>query len=189
MIKNKIILAVSLFMIVMSLAVVFPQPAMGAAADQTPGGGAAPAPSSPNLDKNKCKKNFFGLKPWYAYMDNEFAFVENSPADRAANRADPCSVKCFNLFNRPANEPNECGQTRSDLPAILLAVIDDLLRIAGIVAVAFVIVGSFQFVTSQGNPEQTTKARSTLINALIGAAIAMVAIGFVSFVGASLGGN
>jgi hypothetical protein len=69
----------------------------------------------------------------------------------------------------------------------LLAVVDDLLRIAGIVAVAFVLYGAFRYTASQGDPEQTGKAQSTIINALIGMAVATVAIAFISFLGDQIG--
>ncbi len=136
------------------------------------------ASATPNVDR--CKKNFFGLVPWYKYMDGEFR-SRTAPRD---SRADPCSVKCFNIFNK--SQPNDCGQKKSDVPGVLLAIVDNLLRIAGIVAIAYVLVGAFQFVTSQGNPEDAATARSTIINALIGLATAMVAIAFISFIGSRL---
>lgn len=115
---------------------------------------------------DSCPSNeFFGLVPWYHYL----------PADRFEG----CEVKDFRFLG---------SGTNSDVPLVLLAVVDDLLRIAGIVAVAFVIVGAIKYVTSQGNPEATANAQSTIVNALIGLVVALVAIGFVSFVGDRLGG-
>ena len=75
----------------------------------------------------------------------------------------------------------------SDLPLVLLAVVDDLLRIAGLVAVVFVIVGGIQYTTSQGNPDATAKAQSTVLNALIGLVIALFAVAFVTYLGKALG--
>mgnify|MGYP001257861867 CR=1 FL=1 len=126
-----------------------------------------------------CKSTFFGLKPWYYYMDQEFTGSRTN-----ANEASPCDFKCFNIFNQTV--ANECGKTSSDLPALLLVIIDDLLRVAGLVAVAFVFVGAFQYTTSSGNPEQTAKARSTLINAFGGLAVALVSVAFVTFIGSRI---
>lgn len=142
----------------------------------TAGGGGGQA-QTVNVDN--CKKKFFGLVPWYYYIDQEFQ--SGTPG---VGGGDKCDIKCFNLFNQ--TEVNECGKKSSDLPAVMLAIIDDLLRIAGIVAVAFVLVGAFQYTTSGGNSEQTAKARSTLINAFGGLAIALVAVAFVSFIGSRL---
>lgn len=109
--------------------------------------------------------NFLGLIPWYHYLP---------PGD-----FDGCTIKDFN-FLPPGGQ--------SDIPLILLAVVDDLLRIAGVVAVAFVVIGAFKYVASQGDPEGTAKAQSTIINALLGTAIAIAATLFVDFLGRQLGG-
>jgi hypothetical protein len=113
------------------------------------------------------KNPFFGLKPWYNYL----------PDDRFTGS---CDVVHFRIL------PGSGAGEASDIPLVLLAVVDDLLRIAAVVAVAFVIVGAIQMTISQGNPEQTARAQSTLINALIGLAISIVAVGFVAFLGAQL---
>ncbi len=111
-----------------------------------------------------CKPTFFGLIPWYQYL-------KLNPTT--------CNVDTFQIMPTAASG--------SDIPLVLLALIDDLLRIAGMAAVAYVIYASFIYLTSQGNPEQTSKALKTLINALIGMAIAIVAIGVVTFLGTTLG--
>jgi hypothetical protein len=131
----------------------------------------------------KCKKNFFGLVPWYKYIDQEFTNTITAPA---ASLYDGCAIKCFNLFTKTV--PNECGRKSSDIPAVLLAVIDDLLRVAGMLAIAFVIVGAFKYVTSEGKPDDTAQAQSTIVNALMGLAMALIAIAFVSYIGNRLGG-
>lgn len=76
----------------------------------------------------------------------------------------------------------------SDVPLVLLVIIDDLLRIAALVTIGFVLYGSIRYITSQGNPENTASAQSTIINALVGLVIAIIAIGFVSFISSQLGG-
>lgn len=134
-----------------------------------------------------CKKDFFGLVPWYAYMpQSNFNYDYFGYAADPNNQPNPCSIKCFNVFNQTV--ANDCGQTKSDIPGVLLAIVDDLLRIAGIVAVAYVIAAGFQYVRSEGKPDDTAKAQSMLVNALLGLAIAIISVAFVSFVGNKLGG-
>ena len=70
-----------------------------------------------------------------------------------------------------------------------LAILDDLLRIAGLVAVSFVIYGGFRFMLSRGQPDNTKAAISTITNALIGLAIAMVGAAVVGFIGNKLKGQ
>ncbi len=140
------------------------------------------APTTFANDAAKCNKGFFGLKPWYAYMpDSEIGIKKIGDAP-----ADPCGIKCFNLFVQ--SSPNECGETASDIPGIVLAVIDDLLRIAGLVAVAFIIIGSFQYVGSRGIAERTASAQSTIVAAITGLGIALVSVALVAYLGNQLGG-
>jgi hypothetical protein len=68
-----------------------------------------------------------------------------------------------------------------------LGVIEILLRIAGIVAVAFIIYGGIQYVTSQGEPDRSRKAQETIVNALIGLLIALVSVALVAFIGNRVG--
>lgn len=117
-------------------------------------------------DKTTCKSSgFLGFKTWYHYLD-----------------LDPtgCDIRGFNLLPSDS-EP-------SDVPLILLAIVDDLLRLAGLVSVAFVLIGGVKYITSQGNPEDIGKAQGTVTNALLGLAVSIVAVVFVAFLGNRLGG-
>lgn len=114
--------------------------------------------------------SFFGLSPWYKYINDDKHF-------------NGCDLTNFRIL--PGNSPGQ----ESDVPLVLLAIVDDLLRIAALFAVGFVIVGTIQLITSQGDPEGAGKAQSTIINALIGLAVAIVSVAFVSFIGRSFGGS
>jgi hypothetical protein len=127
------------------------------------------------------KTGFFGLEPWWHFMPRELGVPANGKTP-----GDPCGVRCFNVFVQ--QEANECGQKASDVPGVLLAIIDDLLRIAGLVAVGFVLVGSFQYVGSRGNAERTAQAQSTILSALTGLAVSIIAVALVSYIGNQLGG-
>lgn len=73
-----------------------------------------------------------------------------------------------------------------------LAILEAMIRLGGLVAVVMIIVGSFRFITSQGNPENAAAARKTIINSLIGLVIVIIATTTVSFIGnrlASTGGE
>jgi hypothetical protein len=63
-----------------------------------------------------------------------------------------------------------------------LAIFEDLLRISGLAAVGFVIYGGIRYTTSQGSPEQTGAALSTIIHALVGLAIAIIAATSIAFI-------
>jgi hypothetical protein len=73
-----------------------------------------------------------------------------------------------------------------DIGKVLLAVVEILLRVAGLVAVGFVVYGGVRYVLSLGNPESTKNARGTIINALIGLIIAASATAIVNLVAGNL---
>lgn len=107
---------------------------------------------------------FFGLKPWYTYLDGQ----EDSLGQ--------CVPK---IISR-----NGGGDiTGIDIVLIIMAVIDSLLKLAAIVAVGFVIYGGIQYIISQGEPDKTNNAKNTILNALVGMIIALTAISLVSFIG------
>lgn len=54
--------------------------------------------------------------------------------------------------------------------------------IAGGAALVILGYGAFQYVISQGNPQNTNKAKNTIIDALIGLTIIIFAFGIISFV-------
>lgn len=70
----------------------------------------------------------------------------------------------------------------NDIWLIVAAVIEILLRLATLAAVAVIIYAGVLYTTSQGSPDQTTRAKNTIVNALVGLAIALSAIIFVQFI-------
>ena len=104
------------------------------------------------------RSGFLGFPYWYTYLQGQQS-----------------NGKCI---------PALTGLT--DIWLIVAAVIEILLQIAAIVAVIMVIYGAVGFITSQGNAEETNKARSTIINALIGLLLTVMAATFVNFVARSI---
>lgn len=64
--------------------------------------------------------------------------------------------------------------------------VQDILRlafgVAGAAALIIVIIGGFKYVLSQGNPQETAKAKNTILYALIGLVICVTAYSIVTFV-------
>jgi hypothetical protein len=70
----------------------------------------------------------------------------------------------------------------NDIWLIVAAIIEILLRVAALIAVLFVILGGFSYITSQGEPSKTAQARDTIVSALGGLAISVVAAALVGFI-------
>jgi hypothetical protein len=107
-----------------------------------------------------CETKIFGLNSWFHYLK-----VGASPT-------------CDITFNFPG-----------DIPLIMLAIVDDLLRVAAVVSVFYVVYGGIKFITSQGSPDGVASAQRTVLNAVIGLVIALLSVVVVSFLGAQFGGN
>ncbi|MEK7153079.1 MAG: hypothetical protein AAB834_03970 [Patescibacteria group bacterium] len=111
-------------------------------------------------------KTFFGIPPWYEYLVSSGRMASNSVTGA-------CELVGKLQWN--------------DFTLIALALLDMALRLAGLVTVIFVLYGGIQYVLSQGEPDKTKDAQQTIINALIGLVIALVATALVSFIGNRLG--
>lgn len=114
------------------------------------------------------KPSFFGLHPWYQYLKLDEVTSNGTVVG--------CTVNNFQVLGKD-----------SGLLLVGLAILDDLVRVAALVAVGFIIYGGITYAASQGSPDQTGKAQNTIINALIGLVVALIATGVVNFIGNRLG--
>lgn len=117
-------------------------------------------------------KTFFGLPVWYKYLKD---YEQPDTLGR-----------CHFDLSKPNGGNAEVADTEAFV-LIGLAIADLLLRLVGIIAVAFVIIGGVKYVLSQGEPDRTRAAKGTIINAFIGLVIAIVAAAAVAFIGKQLG--
>lgn len=108
---------------------------------------------------------FFGLVPWYHYLTLQ-------PDSQGV---------CMVVTNITTQGVGNV------VLLVMLAVVEDLLRIVGLLSVIYVVFAGLKFILSQGDPGETAKARGTIINALAGMGISVIAIAFVSFIGNQVG--
>jgi hypothetical protein len=79
-------------------------------------------------------------------------------------------------------------QGLNDIWLIVLAVTEMLLQLVALIAIIMVIYGGVQMLTSQGQPDGIAKARTTIINALIGMTISIAAAAIITFLAGNIGG-
>jgi Type IV secretion system pilin len=120
----------------------------------------APAQPAFAVASAQCQKNsFFGLPTWYKYLD--VVYDSTSESCVITNKGDDAVSVGF---------------------LIGLAVFEILLAIAGLLAVVFVTYGGYKFIIAQGEPDKIAGARKTILNALIGLVIAVLASQIVAFI-------
>jgi len=79
------------------------------------------------------------------------------------------------------------GLQDQDLQGIISAVISAALLLAGVVAVAYLIVGGYKYITSSGNAEQAESAKTTITNSIIGLIVIFAAYVITRFVLSQIG--
>lgn len=114
-------------------------------------------------DKN-CVPNqsFLGIPTWYKYL----------------TATEDTSGRCS-----PRLTTDSQGNEINSLLPIGLAILEAMIRLAGVVAVVMIFWAGFKYITSQGNPDAAAGARKTAINALIGLVIVVLSTTIISFIG------
>lgn len=116
-----------------------------------------------------CNINYFlGIPPWYKYLVDAGRMTVNKDTN-------VCELS-----------GNFQWQNGGDITLVMLGVLDIMLRIGALVAIGFIIYGGISYITSDGQPDKTKEAQSTVINALVGLVIALIATTAVSFIGRAI---
>ncbi len=144
--------------------------------------------------------NMFKVKNWtvavlFAVFVGGSAMTAIAPLSAPALAATTCTnakpILTFPVWYRGLNpsasscelvSPDAVGGLPSFIWRIVLNVIDIGLQLAGYIAVGFILYGGFQFMTSQGSAEGSTKARKTILNAVIGLVISMASVAIINLV-------
>jgi ABC-type Fe3+ transport system permease subunit len=105
----------------------------------------------------ECERNFLGFPQWYSYLAH-------------AHPGDGCAPKLTGI---------------NDVWLIGLAVVEILLRVAMLAAIAFTVYAGIKFAASRGNSDKVQSARNTLLDALTGLIIAIIATAVVAYIGRS----
>jgi hypothetical protein len=82
---------------------------------------------------------------------------------------------CSQLDDFVGNPNQECSTGGSAFLGILHGLVLLISRIAGVVGVVMVILGGFRYITSGGDANKVSTAKTTLLYALIGVAVAALA--------------
>ena len=82
--------------------------------------------------------------------------------------------------------PTQCNidkeEEGDDLVSSVKTIINVVLGVLSFVAVAIIILGGVSYMTSQGDPAKATKAKNTIIYAVIGLVVSLLAFAIVNFV-------
>jgi len=95
--------------------------------------------------------------------------------------ADSSGTICLPSQANTAGGPQNISQ-------LILRGINILLAIAATLAILYLIIGGYQYITSAGNEEAAKKGQTTVVNALIGIAIIVLSFTIVTLVSRTVSG-
>ena len=92
----------------------------------------------------------------------------------------PLAVSALQLPSCTGLNGVNCSSASGSLTDLIIYIINIMLAIAGVIAVLFLIIGGFWYITSAGNEETAEKGKGTVINAIIGIVIVIMSYVIVS---------
>lgn len=95
------------------------------------------------------------------------------------------TASAVNVFDQCGSNADAAvckAQSEDSATSMITIVINTLLFIIGIIAVIMIIVGGIRYTVSNGNASSTKEAKDTILYAVIGLIIAMMAYAIVNFV-------
>jgi len=97
--------------------------------------------------------------------------IQNGPAVIGCDITYNTTVNGLCIPKNPiSSDPNSIVNS-GNITVLLAKIVNILLYFAGIIAVIFVIIGGYRYMTAGGNEETAGKGRKTMVNAIIGLVI------------------
>lgn len=122
------------------------------------GGGFAAVATAPVVSAAGCTERVLTFPTWYRGISE--------------TKGNDCIIK----------NPNAVGGIQNFVIKIVLNVVEIILQLVVYVSVGYIIFGGFKYMISQGRPDDMTKAKNTILNAVIGLVISLVAVVIVNIV-------
>ena len=90
---------------------------------------------------------------------------------------------CNQNVSNEIKKANGCkGDAKGEFQNTITIIINSVISVLGIVAVVFIIVGGINYITSSGDANRTKKAKDTILYAVIGLVVCVLAFAIVNFV-------
>jgi hypothetical protein len=111
-----------------------------------------------------------------------YALVDSGGTGGGSTKVeDPCKL-------HKSEFPELCnGGDEDDAKKMVGKILNVVYGLIGVVAVVFVIIGGFKYMTSQGEPGRVQQAKNTILYALIGLVITISAFAITAFILQALG--
>ncbi|HSE29100.1 MAG TPA: pilin [Candidatus Saccharimonadales bacterium] len=112
-----------------------------------------------------------------------FAACEGTPLEFLGLESwDHCLTRVETCNNQGDCEQTVVINSIRDIWKIIIPLFNDVLKLAGYIAIGFVIWGGIQYTKSQGEPSNLSAAKDTIKNAIIGLIIVLSSIAITQFI-------
>lgn len=125
---------------------------------------------------NSCPQGFIPAENTETGQQNS-----NSP-NGGGSLSCPSGTTLQNGLCVPQGGPTGGLANSKTLMGLLTEVLKYLLYLAGAIAVLFIVIGGFQYITSSGDEEQAEKGRKTLTNAIIGLVVVIMSYAIIQII-------
>lgn len=112
----------------------------------------------------ECEKTLLSIPPWYRNLTGAFP---------------DCNILS------PTDDPYK-GDIAKYIWTIVLNVIEIMLHLVAYITVGFIIYGGFKYMLSAGSADGMSKAKTTIMNAVIGLVLSIVSIAIVKVVAGAI---
>lgn len=110
-------------------------------------------------------------------------FIAPSPGGNPSVQLDcPSGTVSQSGLCVPQGGPTGGFANSKTLMGLLTEILKYLLYLAGAIAVLFIVIGGFQYITSSGDEEQAEKGRKTLTNAIIGLVVVIMSYAIIQII-------
>ncbi len=97
-------------------------------------------------------------------------------------KKDACTHNGGTVVTGPHGGYQDCTNVKNGFTQTITKIVSILLFIIGIIAVVAMVIGGVMYATSGGNSEQIKKAKDTILYAIIGIIVAVMAYAIVGFI-------
>lgn len=125
---------------------------------------------------NKIKRMIVGALIFAGLAATPLAIA--TPAFAAVNPQEQACIGTGGSWN--GNACTKAGQ--ANLTQVVKTIVNVLLYVIGVIAVVVIIIGGIRYTTSGGNAASVSAAKNTILYAVIGLVVALLAYAIVNFV-------
>jgi len=116
-----------------------------------------------------CTSSFLGFPAWYRGLTNQ---------DQGVAGSNPCDIVGVNDMKGS----DDTAKLSKFIWTIVLNCIEIVVQMVMYITVFFIIIGGFKFMTANGDAQQAASARKTIMTALIGLVMTIIAVAAVNFI-------